>query len=295
MVYPNEAQAEYWGSAAGLKWIEHEHALDAAMSGMLQALLASAGLTGGERVLDVGCGTGASTLAASQDLGHGEVLGIDISEALLGRARDRARAAGSSNVSFLLADAQTHEFQAGEFDVLISRLGMSFFDDTLAAFRNLSRAIRDGGRMAFVSWAGADQNPWFSIPRDAAVARLGPAPKADPTAPGPLAFQEADRIAGLMEQAGLVHIHARPIGLTLTPPGGARGAARVACQVGPAVRIMKAHRATDADVSAIEGKVAEEFAGFARDGEVPIPAVVNLFSCRIGLGGERTRPRTEFG
>jgi SAM-dependent methyltransferase len=278
----NQAQADYWSSPAGRKWIENEQVLDRAMAPMLDALLEAAALTEEERVLDVGCGTGMSTLAAARVAAKGEILGIDISAPLLDRARARAQAARLANISFLLADAQTHELPAGRFDVLISRIGMSFFADTVTALHNLATALRQGGRMAFVSWAEIDRNPWFSVPKNAAEARLGPSQGSDPTAPGPLAFQDPDRVADLMEMAGLSEIQAGPLEIILTPPGGTRGAARAASRVGPAARVMKAHNGTETDALAIEDEVEKGFAAFERNGVVCVPAVVNLFTCTCG-------------
>ena len=141
------------------------------MSSILLDLLNAARPEAGDAVLDVGCGTGASTLAVAGRVSDGSVVGVDISRPLLDRARSRAEAAEIDNASFLLADAQTHRFPAGGFDVVISRLGMMFFQDPVAAFRNVGRALRSGGRIAFVAWAGVKDNPWFHVPRDACGAR----------------------------------------------------------------------------------------------------------------------------
>ncbi|MXN64107.1 methyltransferase domain-containing protein [Stappia sp. GBMRC 2046] len=276
----NQAQADYWSSSAGLKWIELEHALDTAMAGMLETMLDAAAIVAGERIVDVGCGTGASTIAAAARNAHGEVLGVDISKPLLERAEERARSADAGNVSFLLADAQSHRFADDAFDVLVSRVGMSFFSDPVSAFRNLGSALGDRGRMAFVSWAGVDRNPWFHIPKQAAERRLGPAPKADPRAPGPTAFQDIGYVTGLMSQAGLTGIHAQAVEVDLTPPGGTTGAARAASRVGPAARIMKAHKGNEADAAAIEEAVRDAFVQFETNGGTRVPAVVNLFTCR---------------
>ncbi|MGB8623662.1 MAG: methyltransferase domain-containing protein [Paracoccaceae bacterium] len=276
---PNQAQAQYWTSSAGLKWIEHERALDTAMVGMLETMLDAASIAESDRVIDIGCGTGASTLAAASKAPLGKVLGIDISAALLARARQRADSAGVPNASFLLADAQTQRFSGGGFDVLISRIGMSFFSDSVAAFRNLAHALRSKGGMAFVCWAGVDRNPWFSIPKRAAEQRLGPQSEGDPHAPGPTAFRDRDRVANLMAEAGLADITAQAVEIELTPPGGAEGAARIASRVGPAARIMKAHQGDKSDAAAIEDAVRRAFAQFENGDDVRVPAVVNLFTC----------------
>jgi SAM-dependent methyltransferase len=251
------------------------------MSGMLLELLSAARLGPGDAVLDVGCGTGASTLAVADRVAEGSVVGVDISRPLLERARIRAATAEIANVSFLLADAQTHRFPAGGVDILVSRLGMMFFEDPVAAFRNLGRALRPGGRIAFVAWAGVKDNPWFHVPRDAAVSRLGAAPSADPSAPGPLAFQDAGRVAGLMAAAGLRDVRAEQVRIMLTPPGGVGGAARVASRVGPAARIMKAHDGTETDAAVIEEDVARAFRKYDTNGLTRVPATINLFTATI--------------
>ena len=275
----NKAQADYWASPAGLKWIQLEHALDTAMAEMLHVMLDRASITETDRVVDIGCGTGASTLASARRVTSGEAVGVDISKPLLDRAADRAIAQGVENASFLLADAQTHAFPANSFDVLVSRLGMSFFSDTVEALQNLGKGLKDGGRMAFVCWAPVDRNPWFNIPKKAAEERLGAAPKAVPGAPGPTAFQDVDYVINLMSKAGLSNLGADAIDITLTPPGGASGAAEAASRVGPAARIMKAHTGVESDETAIEEAVRVAFEPFDRNGQVRVPAVVNLFTC----------------
>jgi SAM-dependent methyltransferase len=275
----NSAQADYWASPAGLKWIEHEYALDTAMAGMLDTMLDAADIASTHRIIDIGCGTGASTLEAAQRAQNGKALGVDISEPLIGRAASRAKSLGAQNASFLLADAQTHDFSARPFDVLVSRLGMSFFSDTVAALQNLSNALKDDGRMVFVCWASVAKNPWFDIPRQAAEERLGAHPKMDPNAPGPTAFQDCDRVANLMSRAGVSKIEAHPLDIILTPPGGVVGAARAASKVGPAARIVKAFSGTEADEEAIESSVMAAFEEFSDGDDVQVPAVVNLFSC----------------
>ena len=147
----NQPQADFWTSPAGRAWVDHEQALDVTMEGLLRPLLDAVDLNGSEDMLDVGCGTGASTLAAARRVTRGTVLGLDIAAPMLDRARQRAQAAGVANVAFHLCDAQVERLAPDSRDVMISRFGMSFFDDSVAAFRNLSQALRDGGRMVFLS------------------------------------------------------------------------------------------------------------------------------------------------
>jgi SAM-dependent methyltransferase len=275
--FTNAAQADYWSSASGRRWIEHEDALDEAMEGVLQLLLDGAALQPGDRIADIGCGTGASTLAAAARVQSGRVLGVDISELLLDRARERSGQAKSQNVELLLADAQTHGFESGAFDLMISRFGMMFFEDPVAAFRNLAQALRPGGRIVFVAWAESARNPWFKIPQDAAIERLGAAPSPDPHAPGPLAFADADRVAGLLRDAGLGQIRAETLNTHLTPPGEVADAARVASRVGPAARIMKARNGSEEDAEVIEAQIADRLRAYEQNGQVRVPAVVHRF------------------
>ncbi|MEA5163002.1 class I SAM-dependent methyltransferase [Cereibacter johrii] len=280
----NQAQEDYWTSSAGLKWIEHERVLDAAMAGMLDVMLNAANISPSARILDIGCGTGASTIDASRRAPNGHVLGLDISRPLLDRASTRAREEGICNASFLVADAQTHRFAGPAFDVLISRIGMSFFADPVSALKNLASALEDGGRMVFVCWAAAEQNPWFQIPKQAAEARLGAGPATDPRAPGPTAFQDTRHVTALMAQAGLSEVDAKVLEIWLTPPNGAQGSAIAASRVGPAARIIKARQGNEADGHAIESSVAEGFLQFEHGDKLRVPAVVNLFTCRVQAG-----------
>lgn len=280
-MWANQDQEEYWSSPAGLKWIEHENALDTAMAGLLDVMLDAADISESNRVVDIGCGTGASTIGAARRATKGHALGVDISKPLLGRAMIRAQAEGASNASFLLADAQTHRFAEDPFDVLVSRIGMSFFSDTLSALGNLASAMQHGGRMAFVCWAGVGRNPWFHIPKRAAEARLGSMPAGDPRAPGPTSFADLEYVTDLMANAGLKEIGGTAVEFWLTPPNGVRGAAGAASRVGPAARIIKAFGGAETDAESIEDDVAKAFEQFVQREQVRIPAVVNLFTCRI--------------
>lgn len=276
----NASQADFWTSPAGRAWVDHEPSLDATMLGVLEALLDAAALTKAETVLDVGCGTGASTIAAARQVPLGAVLGLDIAAPMLERARQRAMDEGLGNVAFRLCDAQAEPLSPGTHDALISRFGMSFFCDSVAAFRNLAMALRDGGRMVFVSWAGLDRNPWFAIPQQLAQRRLGAAPDPPSNGPGPLAFADAAHVLDLMSQAGLSDGQAETRQIDLTPPGGPSGAARLATHVGPGARLLRLCNATRRDRAAIAADIEHDFAAFGQGAAFRIPSAVHVFSCR---------------
>ena len=278
----NQPQAEFWTSPAGRAWVDHEHALDATMEGLLRPLLDAADLGGPEDILDVGCGTGASTLAAARRVPKGTVLGVDIAAPMLDRARQRALAEGAANVAFHLCDAQVERLAPRSRDVIISRFGMSFFDDSVAAFRNLSQALREGRRMVFLSWARLADNPWFTIPEKAARDWLNTPPEPPTNGPGPLAFADADYALDLMAQAGLVEGRVETLRIDLTPPGGSSGAAGLATHVGPAARLLRICNATPQDRQQISARIEGEFSAFIQGADVRIPSAVHLFSCRAG-------------
>ena len=279
MVDANSAQADYWSSASGYQWIAQETFLDASLAAILDRLLERADIRPSENILDVGCGTGASTIAAAIKSGPaGHVTGLDIAEQLLNRARKRSDDAGLRNTKFILADAQTHSFVPESFDAIISRFGLMFFDDPVAAFANMARGLKPEGRLVFPAWAPAAENPWFLIPRDAAVARLGKPAPADPFAPGPLAFQDKERVIKLMEQAGLKEVRGDTEVVPLTPLVTAAEAAKAAASVGSAARIMKEFSGTEADAISIESAVSKAFSKFETEKGISVPATIHFFS-----------------
>ena len=276
---PNRDQAEFWSSESGNKWVENATVLDAAMAPALDAVLEAAALQPGERVLDIGCGTGASTLEAAAAVGpDGRVTGADISPVMLEGARKRAAEARCATVDFVVADAQTHGFEPGAFDAMLSRFGVMFFADSVAAFANMATAMRPGGRMHFVCWSGLQENPWFSLPRQVAIDRLGAPEPADPRAPGPMAFAERDYVTGILERAGLAEVSSQEVSVDLTPLGSVEQVAKFAAHVGPASRILKEKDGTAEDAKVIVEALSEKMQAFATPDGVRVPATLNLYS-----------------
>lgn len=197
-------------------------------------------LADGESVLDVGCGAGASTIALASRVGHeGRAIGLDISQPSIDRARRCAETAGIDNVAYVLADAQSHNFDPGSIDLVASRFGVMFFSDPVGAFKNMASCLRSGGRVSFVSWASLTENPWFQIPRDAAVQRLGAPEARDPYEPGPFAFSDLDCVIRLLRSSGLTDCMGERSELPLSFKGAAADAASIASNVGAATRIAK--------------------------------------------------------
>lgn len=208
----NADQIAYWNNSAGATWAALQDRLDRQIEPLGQRAMDAGAPKAGEQVLDIGCGCGQTSLELAQRVGpNGQVLGVDISEPMLEVARRRGGEAGLANVSFLAADAQTRAFPPGGFDLAFSRFGVMFFDDPTAAFRNIAAALRPDGRLAFVCWRPLAENPWMGAPMQAALSLLPPMPPpADPTAPGPFAFADPERLRGILAAAGLVDIDIAP-------------------------------------------------------------------------------------
>lgn len=281
MAKPNQAQADYWKSSSGRKWATHQDLLDSAFKAVNAALLERAQPRSGEQALDIGCGTGAaSTDFAEMVQPGGTVLALDISPPLLEQAKANMKERGIGNVEFLLADAQIHEFEPGRFDLLFSRFGVMFFEDAVAAFANMRRAVKPGGRLAMAAWREPDGNPWFEIPRDAAIARLGRPPPADPRAPSPWAFAEPDYVEAILHDAGWLEASCETQTVEFNHAGPAEDMARLASNIGPAARIMKYFGGTEADQDAITEASIERFLQFQTEDGTRIPAKLNFLSAR---------------
>ena len=274
MANPNKDQADFWSKKPGLTWSENDEAMDATLAPVLDHLLEVAALQPGERVLDIGCGTGLSTVRAAEAVGaQGHATGADIAEQMLVKAR--AQADGVQNADFLCADAQTHAFEDGAFDAVISRFGVMFFADPPAAFANIARAVKPGGRMVFMTWASGPENPWFAVPRAVAIDRLGEVEPTPPNAPGPMGLADVDYTREQFAKAGLENVTITPVSMHLTPPGTAHWMGEFSLILGPASRIFADLEGTEEDAAAIVAGVAERFKACETENGLRIPAVLN--------------------
>ncbi len=196
----NAEQAEDWNGASGREFVEQRERHERVLGRLRARLLAAAAIQDGEYVLDVGCGCGETTILAARAAGSGQALGVDFSRIQVAEARRLAAAAGVANARFEVADAQVYPFQAGVFDVVLSSFGVMFFDDPAAAFANLRRGLRRGGRLAFACWRTRAENPVFTTGFAAAAAELGLRQLPGPGAAFSLAT--TGRAGGLLSGAG---------------------------------------------------------------------------------------------
>lgn len=243
MAEKNTDQIADWNGQSGERWVANQTRLDAMVQVFGQAAIEAAAPTAGERVLDIGCGAGASSLALAARVGAGgQVLGVDISEPLIGRAR--ALAPQDTSVLFHVADASSAELPEGAFDILFSRFGVMFFDDPIGAFAHMRRALRSGGRVAFVCWRGAAENDWVRLPMGAIKGIIPPTAPPDPEAPGPFSFADRGRVERILTAAGFTDIVIAPFDASIPfGQGGTRDAAiddavKMALEVGPLSRAL---------------------------------------------------------
>jgi len=234
---PNAGQATYWNETVGPTWADLQAPLDRQLGPLMLRAIDALKPRPGERVLDVGCGAGASTLELADAVGmSGKVVGVDISRTLLDVANRRAD--NLVGVRFLEGDAQTFPFEPASFDAAFSRFGVMFFADSVAAFANIRRALKPGGRLAFVCWRSPAENPILNLPLAAALQHLPPQPPPDPEAPGPFAFADPDKVRRILDAGGFT-------GIAVTPNDMKMGSAdletalELAQRVGPLGRLLR--------------------------------------------------------
>jgi SAM-dependent methyltransferase len=278
----NAGQAEFWNTDAGQRWVDTQGFMDTLLAPVLGRLLGSAAIQAGDTVLDIGCGTGASVMELSVIVGpEGAVQGCDISQVMLSHAGKRIAALGNTNADLILADAQTHDFPSSRFERVVSRFGVMFFDDPVAAFTNISKGLRSGGQITLMAWAPVARNPWFKIALDACVARLGPLDVApDPNAPGPMGFQDAKRVESILDRAGFVEVSSNRIDVDLDAGPSLDGATSIAMTLGPAVRFLEEKTATNEDAKAITAQVKTELSKFLTQDGMRIPSDLILYQAR---------------
>ena len=268
---PNQDQFEYWNEKAGPQWVKAQSILDGSLATLTDALYEGAGLEAGMRVLDVGCGTGQTTVELARRVAPGgSSLGIDLSAVMLEAAAARSEAAGVA-ADYRQADAQTAELEQAHFDRVVSRFGVMFFEDSTVAFENLRRATHPDGSLCFLCWQAPGANPWVAEPLKVA-SRFVELPPAEPGAPGPFAFADRERIETVLEGAGWKRISIESRTGQMRFGDGSTGfAVEFMSRIGPMSRVMLdlEDRASVRDelVEALR-ELMEEQAAKAEDGKV---------------------------
>ncbi len=275
---PSMWEADYWNGAASERWVKHQPQFDHAFEPFAGVLVKAAALRSGEQVLDVGCGCGTTTLTAARQVGPGgSATGLDLSNPMLARAR--ARADGLPNVRFICGDAGTHAFDR-RFDVCVSRFGVMFFVDPVAAFCHLRHALGPGGRLAFVCWRCMEENPWMMIPFEAVLKAAQRAPEPSSQGVGPFAFGERARVESVLADAGFATIDVQAFEAdVLFSRAGLDDAVTFSAHAGPAGRLLAEvpEQVRIAGIQAIADALARHL---AEDGEVRLGGAAWVVTAR---------------
>jgi SAM-dependent methyltransferase len=275
----NADQIAYWNGPGGQRWADRQQAQDILLKPIADTLIDRARPKAGERIIDVGCGSGATSIAFAQKVGSsGHVFGVDVSGPMLARAR--ASAPKDLPLDFVLADATVHPFDPASFDLLASRFGVMFFAEPSRSFANLRKALRPSVRLAFACWREPRENPFFMAPLQAVYKHVPKLPQQGPEDPGPFSFASEARVHRILGEAGFTGIAMEPHNLALDVAIG-RGldaAVRGALEIGPASRALEGH---PADVrAAAANSIREALATFAKGETVPLPASIWIVTAR---------------
>ena len=277
----NEAQRRYWNTVAGPRWVASPGLRERRNHESLALLLDRLRLAGGESVLEIGCGTGAVTLPLAKAVGeHGRVVAVDISEPMLGAARQRVSESGMHNVTLVLGDAQVLALEQAAFDIATSRMGVMFFANPVAAFRNVAGALKPGGgRLVFACWAPLAENRHWLISYDIALRHLGPpAPSLD-NEPGPLAFRDPEYVRRVLTAAGFADITIERAHPTIIC-GSPEEESRQALMMGPTARLIETKQPDETTRKMIAEEIAAAFAAEASSGPIRLPATILLVTAQ---------------
>jgi SAM-dependent methyltransferase len=271
-----QTQAALWNGDAGLAWVETQALMDRVLEPFEHALVEAVREARGRAVLDVGCGTGATTLAIAAAVAPGgRATGIDISEPMIAKARERA-AREHVAASFVCADAQRHVLEPASFDTVTSRFGVMFFDDPVAAFANLRRAVSAEGHLRAIVWRDAAENPFMTAAERAAAPLLPHLPARRSDGPGQFAFADEALVRRILERSGWSGVTLRPVDAVCTFPE--RELLRYVTRLGPLGRVLaEADEATRARVLAT---VRPAFDSYVRGDEVRFAAACWMIGAR---------------
>lgn len=258
MTDANADQIEFWNEVQGDKWVRLMDRIDAMLGPFGDTAMRALAPAPGEHVLEVGCGFGSDTVALAEAVGpEGRVVGADVSRPMIAQARARAPA----NAEIVEADAQTHDFGEAAFDALFSRFGVMFFEDPERAFANLRRAIRPGGRMAFVAWRTRHENPWIMELAMAAKEFVELPPRPGPEEPGQFSFEDEARVRRILDGAGWSDVALEPYSPELEIGASVADAIDFLSQMGPTAQpLAEADEATRERVLAAGREAYARFA-----------------------------------
>jgi SAM-dependent methyltransferase len=278
----NAAQIEFWNSAATRAWAYQYARMDRAVASLTKELLDLAAPQPGERVLDIGCGAGTTVLELAKHVGpSGHVLGADVSEPSVARARERIAAAGLRHADVIVADASVHPFPPDGFELTFSRFGIMFFSDPVAAFANVCRAMKPGGRLTLAVFRPASEKLWPNAPLEAVRHLLPPIPTPGPEEPGPFSWADPARVHRILEGAGFSQASLTPLDpvIQLAGPAGEAEAADFVMAMGLLMRVLPSISAAQREN--VRATLETYFKGHATSQGVILPAEIWVVQAHV--------------
>src|SRR5262245_52586829 len=236
---PNAREVQYWNSAHTRPWADEYEPIDRLFAGLTRVALDHAAPNLGERVIDIGCGSGTTVLELAARVGpSGYVLGADVSKPSVAKARERIAAATVHQAEIMLCDVSTHIFPANSFDLAFSRFGVMFFADPIATFANIRKAMKPDGRLALAVFRTPQENQWATAPLAAVRHLLPPITPPGPEEPGQFSWADAARFHRILESAGFQNVSLTPHdpAMPIAAHGGAAEATSLMFRIGPVVR-----------------------------------------------------------
>ena len=267
----NADQIAYWNGSGGKHWTDQQQVQDAVLAPVSKILIDRAGIKPGERIVDIGCGCGATSFDLAQRTGAtGHVTGIDISSPMLARARDLTPP--GAPIDFVLADATVYDFKPASADMLFSRFGVMFFAQPEISFANMRKALRPNGRLIFACWRTPRENPMLMLPLQEAYKHVPKLPEMKPEDPGPFSFACEDRVKKTLDDAGFssIAMERADLKLDIATGKGLDAALATALAIGPASR-------------ALEGQPPDLVA--AATGSIRAALATHLTGNQVPLGG----------
>jgi len=278
----NEQQSEFWSGSGGDYWIANQEQMDAMLQPLGDEALKRLNLADIRHLIDIGCGTGSTTLQIAGQMPDGaRVTGADISVPMTDYARQRLQMAGLANADFMTCDLQTHELAPDSFDGAFSRFGVMFFDEPVTGFSNLRAALKSGAPMAFVCWQTPAENLWHSTALQAARDFIDLPPPHDPRAPGPFAFAEADYVTSILADAGFSDIKMEPHRQEVQLFSGqqVRAAAENFARINPIISAFVSEAGEDR-VGALIDSLADALAPYHKNDALHFPSATWMVSAR---------------
>ena len=197
----NIKQKQFWSGAGGDVWVDKQREMDIMLNPLGERVIQGLDLKEETKILDIGCGCGATTLEIAKIVNQGEVIGVDISEPMLERATQTASDMALTNISYQVKDVQVDEMPNKYFDIAFSRFGVMFFEDPFEAFKNINHSLKDNGQLSFVCWQHASLNPWQSLSIQV-IKEFLDLPAPPPKSPGPFAFEDKSYIEEILNASG---------------------------------------------------------------------------------------------